>query len=167
MILAIPFYQRAVELDPKFALSYRFLSVSYMNLGQATRASQNAKTAFELRERVSEREKYAIEDVYYAEVTGELEKAKQVNELWKQSYSRDHPLPFRNLGDCFMKLGQWETARREHEESLRLNRIPGRTTLIWLLRNWRSIERMRPRRRLSKRWHARWIHISCGLHFIR
>jgi hypothetical protein len=57
----LTYYQRAVELDPNFALAYRQLAVAYANLGQATRAYQNGKRAFELRQRVSERERYAIE----------------------------------------------------------------------------------------------------------
>jgi tetratricopeptide (TPR) repeat protein len=118
-VAALPYQQRAVELDPKFALAYRSLAISYSNLGQATRATENAKKAFELRERVSEREKYAIEAFNYSLVTGELEKANQVYELWKQSYPRDS-LPFLNVGDTYLRLGQWEKALRDTQDSLRL-----------------------------------------------
>jgi tetratricopeptide (TPR) repeat protein/predicted Ser/Thr protein kinase len=119
-VAAIPYYQRAIELDPNFALAYRSMAVAYSNLGQSTRASQNASRAFELRERVSERERYAIDAFYYSYVTGELEKANQVYEQWTQSYPRDF-LPFGNMGDDFMRLGQWQKASQESEESLRLD----------------------------------------------
>ncbi len=116
---AIEYYQRSVELDPKFALGYRSLAVSYGNLGQNTRASENALKAFELREHVSEREKYAIDAFYYEIFTGDLEKADQVYELWKQSYPRDF-IPPGNLGNNYMKLGQWDRALRAAEDSMRL-----------------------------------------------
>jgi eukaryotic-like serine/threonine-protein kinase len=114
----LPYFQRAVELDPNFALAYRWL-VGYGNLGQTTRATENAKKAFELRARVSERERYSIEAFYYTFATGELERASQVYELWKQSYPRDDTAA-RNLGDVYMRLGQWEKALRESEDALRL-----------------------------------------------
>jgi len=123
---AIPFYERALELDPKFALAYRALAVSYVNLGQATRAIENAKKAFDLRDRVSEREKYAISARYYQDVIGDLNKSYQIYELWKQSYPRDF-LPLLNLGDLYMRTGEWEKALRETEASLRLEPNSGVT----------------------------------------
>jgi eukaryotic-like serine/threonine-protein kinase len=118
-VAGLPYYQRALELDPNFALAYRALAVAYVNTGQTTRALENAKKAFELRERVSEREKYAIAARYYSEVTGELEKANQVYELYAQSYPRDF-LPFLNWGDIYIRLGEWEKALLETEATLRL-----------------------------------------------
>lgn len=118
-VVGIPYYRRALELDPNFAVAYRALAVAYSNLGQATRATENFKKAFDLRERVSEREKYSISAIYYSDVTGELQKANQVYELWAQSYPRDF-LPLLNLGDTNMRLGEWEKSLRETEASLRL-----------------------------------------------
>lgn len=88
-------------------------------IGQSTRASENAKKAFDLRERVSEREKYRISAFYYGFVTGELDKENQAYEVWKQSYPRDF-LPFVNMGDTYMRLGQWEKALRETQDGIRL-----------------------------------------------
>src|SRR5439155_1354454 len=79
---AIPFHKRALELDPNFAVAYASLGVSYANLGQASLAAENIKKAYDLRERVSERERYRISSLYYSYVTGELEQAIQVYELW-------------------------------------------------------------------------------------
>ncbi len=115
---AIPFYKRAIELDPNFPLAYAAAAVSYSNLGQATLASENTRKAYQLRERVSEREKYRIEALYYSTVTGELEKSNQAYELWKQSYPRDG-VPAGNLGANYMWLGQWEKALPETLEALR------------------------------------------------
>jgi eukaryotic-like serine/threonine-protein kinase len=117
---ALPYFHRAVELDPNFAVAYSNLAINYGNLGQAARALENAKKAYDLRERVSERERYRVSAFYYADVTGELDKVNEVCELWKQSYPRDW-VPSNILGDDYMRLGQWEKALQEVEDSLRLD----------------------------------------------
>ncbi len=119
-VAGIPYYQRAVELDPNFAMAYSALAISYFNSGQSTRASENAKKAFDLRERVSEREKYRISALYYTYTTGELDKAAQTYELWQQSYPRD-PLAFGDLSDNYMMVGEWEKALPEAEQAERLD----------------------------------------------
>ena len=86
---ALPSYKRAVELDPNFARAYASMSVAYGNLGEGGLAAEYARKAYELREKVSERERFAIEANYYTYTTGELEKAAQVYELWQQTYPRD------------------------------------------------------------------------------
>jgi len=77
VVAAVPFNQRAVELDPNFAMAYSALAIIYFDLGQTTRAVENATKAFQLRERVSERERYRISAAYYSYVTGELDKSIQ------------------------------------------------------------------------------------------
>ena len=116
---ALPFYKRAVELDPNFAMAYRSMSVVYGNLNEVGRAAENARKAYELREKVSERERFAIEAIYYTYATGELEKAAQTYELWQQTYPRDY-LAYINLGDIYGILGNWEKALREASGALRL-----------------------------------------------
>jgi eukaryotic-like serine/threonine-protein kinase len=116
---AIPFYKRALELDPKFAAAYASLGVAYANLGQASLAAENIKKAYDLREQVSEREKYRISSMYYGFVTGELEQASQVYELWAKTYPQDL-VPPTNLGDIYAQLGQYEKAVTETQYGLRL-----------------------------------------------
>ncbi|HET7185042.1 MAG TPA: protein kinase [Terriglobales bacterium] len=130
----LPYYKRALELDPNFALAYRALAISYANLGQATRASENATRAFQLRQRVSERERYGIEGFYYLLATGELEKANQVYAIWQQNYPRD-PLPYLDLGNDYIALGRWEKALPETQDSLRLdpNSVFAVSNLAWIL----------------------------------
>jgi len=118
-VAAIPYYKHAVEADPNFAMAYSALAASYGNLGQATRASENARKAFALRERVSEREKYRISGRYYDDATGELDKAVQAYELWQQNYPND-AIATIDLGDLSMRLGQWEQALPPTEDGLRL-----------------------------------------------
>jgi len=117
---AIPFVKRAIELDPNFAMAYERLGVNYSNLNQPSRAADYLKKAFDLRDRVTEREKFAITSDYYGGTTGELEKANQTYELWRQVYPRDIS-PYTNLGSNHMILGQYEKAATETREALRLN----------------------------------------------
>jgi len=116
---AIPFYRRALELDPNFAVAYASLGLTYGNLGQASLSAENLKKAYDLRERVSEREKYRIAGLYYTFVTGELEQASQVYELWAKSYPQD-AVPVGNLGSIYGNLGRWEKALDKAQESQRL-----------------------------------------------
>ncbi|MFZ0939140.1 MAG: serine/threonine-protein kinase [Candidatus Sulfotelmatobacter sp.] len=116
---AIPFYKRALELDPNFAVAYASLGLVYGNLGQASLASENLKKAYDLRDRVSEREKYRISALYYDTVTGELEQATQVYELWAKSYPQDK-VPPGNLGVIYIELGQYDKGLAATLEGQRL-----------------------------------------------
>jgi eukaryotic-like serine/threonine-protein kinase len=116
---AIPFYKRAIELDPNFAVAYASLGVVYNNLGQASLAAENLKKAYDLRDRVSEREKYRITSMYYQLGTGEIEQATQVYEMWAKSYPGDS-VPPGNLGVTYGILGQYDKALEEVQEAQRL-----------------------------------------------
>jgi eukaryotic-like serine/threonine-protein kinase len=115
---AIPFYKRALELDPNFAIAYAALGVTYTNLGQASLAAENLKKAYDLRDRVSEREKYRITAAYYQLVTGEIEQATQVYEMWAKSYPQDS-VPPGNLAYIYAIFGQYDKALQELKESQR------------------------------------------------
>ena len=117
---AIPFFRRALELDPNFPVAYAGLGVVYGNLNQASLAAENLKKAYALRDRVSEREKYRIASMYYSGVTGELDQALQVYEVWARSYPRD-AIPVGNQGDLASKLGQFEKALSKTKEGLGLD----------------------------------------------
>ncbi|MFZ0200073.1 MAG: protein kinase [Candidatus Sulfotelmatobacter sp.] len=116
---AIPFMKRAIELDPNFAMAYVGLAVEYSNLGRASLAADNAKKAYDLRDRVSERERYRISAFYFQYVTGEVEKATEAYELWAKSYPRDM-VPHVNLGVIYSALGQYDKAIAETEIQQRL-----------------------------------------------
>ncbi len=118
--LALPFFKRAVDLDPNFAMAYVYRSSVYSDRNERGRAAENARKAYELREKVSERERLSIEGHYYATVTGELEKAAQTEELWQETYPRDD-LPYIVLGDISDHLGNWEKALEEGRAALQLD----------------------------------------------
>ena len=115
----LAFFKRAVDLDPNFAVAYAWMASDYRVLNEAGRGAENARKAFALREKVSERERFWIEGNYYVSATGELEKAAQAYELWQQTYPRDD-LPDIVLGAISAYLGNWEKASEEWREALRL-----------------------------------------------
>jgi tetratricopeptide (TPR) repeat protein len=117
---AIPFFERAIELDPNFAAAYAALGTSYSNLREPELASQNLTRAYELRGKVSERERFRFSAYYYHLVTGELEKAGEVYDLWAQVFPRDNA-PRSNLGMIYGYLGQYDKAVEEIQDAVRLN----------------------------------------------
>ena len=117
---AIPYFQRAIELDPNFALAYALLGTAYANLRESDLAKENYQKAYELRSHVSAREQFAISAYYFNDVTGELDKANQTYELYAKDYPRNW-VPHNNLGGNYAALGKWDKALAEAREAERLN----------------------------------------------
>jgi tetratricopeptide (TPR) repeat protein len=86
---AIPQFEKAVRLDPNFAIAYAALATCSYDLGESAKAADYAKRAYDLRDHVSERERLAIESQYHLFATGDLEKARHALELWVETYPRD------------------------------------------------------------------------------
>jgi len=122
--IAIPLYKRAINLDANFAEAYLGLATSYWNVGDVELAVVNAKRAYELRNRVSERAKLSIETHYEVQVTGNLEQAEQTLGLQAQIYPRDGAV-FGNLGFVHSAMGQYDEAIAEDRQALALE--PART----------------------------------------
>ena len=116
---AIPYLKHAVELDPNFATAYATLGVSYENLGAGTLSREALRKAFDLRERASEREKLYISAHYY-ESTGEIDKAIEIYEQWKQSYPRDD-VPDDNLALAYAGIGQQDKSLANALQALQID----------------------------------------------
>jgi eukaryotic-like serine/threonine-protein kinase len=116
---AVPFFKRAIELDPEFASAYSGLGTCYLNLGESGLARENFTKAFALGNHVSERERFLIAARYYNHVTGELPKAIETYQLWTQAYPRDAGARG-NLGTLYGASGQYEKSIAETQEALRL-----------------------------------------------
>jgi eukaryotic-like serine/threonine-protein kinase len=116
---ALPYHQRAIELDPNFATGYLSLGSDYSSLGEIGRASEYYTKAFQLREHASEREKLTIAASYYQNVTGELDKATQTYQEMIESYPRDWRV-YGNLGTVYASQGQYEKAVEVTTQALRL-----------------------------------------------
>jgi eukaryotic-like serine/threonine-protein kinase len=96
---SIPFFQRAVEIDPKFAMAHALLGLDYSTVGESGLSAESTTRAWQLRDRVSDREKFFVDFTYDRQVTGNLEKAYQTLELWLQTYPHgEEPSPLDLLG---------------------------------------------------------------------
>jgi eukaryotic-like serine/threonine-protein kinase len=116
---ALPYHQRAIELDPNFAIGYWALGLCYSDLSEVGRASEYLTKAFQLREHASEREKLSITANYYSNVTGELDKAAQTFQETIESYPRES-IMYTDLGIVFALQGQYEKATETTRQALRL-----------------------------------------------
>lgn len=116
---SIPFLRRAVELDPNFPLAYAELGMSYANLYEGSLALQNATKAYELRDRVSEREKFRISSAYFR-TRGQIEQAIETFQVWIANYPRDLD-PYIRLAVSYADIGQYERAASVYEQALQIS----------------------------------------------
>ncbi|HUK31425.1 MAG TPA: tetratricopeptide repeat protein, partial [Candidatus Acidoferrum sp.] len=118
---AVPFFQRAIALDPNFAMAYASLGTVYSNLNMDDLSKENMRKANDLRDRVSDREKFYISSHYEEFVTGDMEKTLQIYELWKQTYPSDAALIDVNLCNIDIQVGYLEKGLPNCEEGERLD----------------------------------------------
>jgi serine/threonine protein kinase/tetratricopeptide (TPR) repeat protein len=119
-IAAIPFFQRAAQLDPNFGMAYARIGTCYFNVGDPTRASENIRKSYDLRERGSDRERFYVTSHYQDFVTGNLDAARTSYELWARTYPRDD-VPPANLSVLYQNLGDLEKALRWARESAKIS----------------------------------------------
>ena len=117
---SIPFFKTAIGIDSNFALAYDALGTVYNNLGEIELARADATRAYELRERVTEAEKIAIESRYFLYVTGDLEKAAEIYEFAVQTYPNSAGA-LNHLGTTNAELGRYQNAAENLREALRLD----------------------------------------------
>jgi eukaryotic-like serine/threonine-protein kinase len=118
---ALPYDQRAIELDPNFAMAYDAVGGDYFSLGELGRASEYSAKAFQLREHASEWERLEITGDYYTNVTGELDKAAQTYQEEIESYPKRLEDEYVTLGIFYSLQGQHEKATEVTRQSLRLD----------------------------------------------
>jgi eukaryotic-like serine/threonine-protein kinase len=116
---SVSFFTRALELDPEFALAHARLGTVYSNLGEGESSRTHTTHAWELREKVSERERYYIDARYHSAVTGNLDRAIESYRLWKTTYPSDFT-PYVNLGGIHRNRGETAEAIQNLEEAVRL-----------------------------------------------
>ena len=163
---AVPFFKRAIELDPDFADAYAALGMAYSDMGQSSLAIQSSKRAYELRDHVeSQRERFHIEGHYYDSVTGELEKANAKYAEWIQTYPDDW-IPHQNLSANYSDLGQYDKAAAEELAILRLfpDKVDAFTVLVG---DYNAMNQPKEREQLStKHIPASWkppLWVSTGI----
>jgi tetratricopeptide (TPR) repeat protein len=134
---ALPYHQRAIELDANFAMGYNAVGIDYYNLGEFVRSREYFAKAFQLREHASERERLAITGTYYWLVTGELDKASRTFQEEIASYSPEFGECL-ELGQVFAAQGQYEKAAEMGRQALRLapNNVNVYEGYLVPLRSW-------------------------------
>lgn len=116
---ALPYFQRAIQLDPNFAMAYSDLGDAYASLYELGRARECYARAFELREHASELEKMRITAGYHQTVTGELDKAAEISQEQVASYPRDDRGYF-TIGIVYGQQGRYEKAAEVTRKGLDL-----------------------------------------------
>ena len=109
IVAALPYYQRAIRLDPNFAMAYRSMGGVYLDLGESGRAREYVTKAFQSREHATQQEKLTVTANYYQYVTGELDKAIQTFQEQMATYPRE-PIAYGDLSVAFQGKGQYEKA---------------------------------------------------------
>jgi len=117
---SLPFYKRAVELDLNFAWVYARMGTIYANAGENEKAIEATRKAYELRDRVSEREKLYITEHYYQTVTGEKEKEMETLELYGRTYPNDM-VPPNNLCVGYQMEGDYTKATEKGRDAVRID----------------------------------------------
>jgi tetratricopeptide (TPR) repeat protein len=117
---AIILFQRAVGLDPNFAMAHASLGTVYSNGGKLELSRESMKRAYELRDRVSDREKFYITSHYEHFYTGNLEKAVSIYELWRQTYPADAGPIDLNLGVIYQQIGDFDKGLASYQDARQL-----------------------------------------------
>jgi eukaryotic-like serine/threonine-protein kinase len=139
-------FQRAIKLDPNFAMAYGGLGICYLNLAEASLASQYSQKAYDLRDRVSERERFYIESHYQQNTVGDLEKSREIYEEWGRAYPREEVVPT-NLGVIYGLLGDYPKAFAEAQAAFKLN--PSGLNYSNLIGSFMSLNRLDEARALA------------------
>ena len=128
---SLTFYKRAIDLDPNFAMAYARIGVHYGNVEQLEAAKPYVEKAYELRDRVSEREQLYITEKYFTYITGEIDKTIETHQTWIRLYPDDF-IPHNNLSINYMLIGRYEDALKEALEAVRLspNNINAKDNLV-------------------------------------
>jgi len=118
---ALPLFQRAVGIDPKFAMAHAMVGRIYGDFGETVLSAESTTKAYQLRDRASDRERFFITTAYDTQVTGNLEKAQQTCELWTQTYPRDSQPLGPLAGMIYPVFGKYEKAVETAKKALELD----------------------------------------------
>jgi eukaryotic-like serine/threonine-protein kinase len=161
---AIPYFKLAVEVDPNFAAAHVALGTAHQGLYEYSQAAASLKKAFDLRNRVSRRERFIIETNYYNLVTGELDNFRETLLEWARTYPRDY-LPHTNVSTCYRFVGQFDKAISEARLGLDLS--PDNVAAVYtLMIGYIRMERLNEAKKVYEEARARKLD-SPLMHFGR
>jgi len=117
---AVPFYKRAIELDSRFAMAHSGLAVSYYNLNQMGKASEEVRQAYEAGDRQTYREHLNIATLYYDLAQGDVQKAIEGYKEYIRAYPRDD-VAMGNLSSEYFVIGDYAEASKYAESALKID----------------------------------------------
>jgi serine/threonine protein kinase/Flp pilus assembly protein TadD len=117
---AVSLLQRAIQIDPKFAMAHAYLGRIYGDTWQSALAAESIRKAYELRDRATDPERFFIEFSYETQVTGNLEAAQRTGESWVQTYPRVLQAPTL-LSAAYQTLGKYERSAELAKRALEIN----------------------------------------------
>jgi serine/threonine protein kinase len=117
---AIPFFKQAIEIDSRFAAAYASLGLMYGSMGETELGTENARKAYQLRDRASDKERFFITAYYDGRATGNQEKARQTCEAWAQAYPRESTPHSFLAGFIYLVLGEYEKAAEDAQKAIEL-----------------------------------------------
>jgi len=151
--VSLPYFQRAVQLDPNFAYAYHALANEYFNLGEFARSDEYFSKAFQLRDHASERERLEITADYYQTVTGEQDKSAATFHEYIENYPQN-PIAYANLGIAYAAMGQYDKAFEVTREAQRLG--PDRVKICVNLAIWAlALQHFDDARQIMRDWQTR------------
>jgi tetratricopeptide (TPR) repeat protein len=118
---SVPLFERAVQIDPTFAVAHARLGIAYSSLGESVRSRDATIKAYQLRDRPSDQERFFITTMYDRQVTGNLEREQQTLESWAQTYPRDRDAPGLLGGFATTGSGQYELSIQASEKAVALD----------------------------------------------
>jgi tetratricopeptide (TPR) repeat protein len=116
---SVPFFHRAINLDPNFVMAYAALGETYYRIREPGPAADNLKKAYELRDRVTARENFEVSGQYSRFVVGDLEKAARTYDVWGQTYLRDSR-PHNYLSAIYKLFGQFDKSLAEARDAVQI-----------------------------------------------
>ena len=120
-ITGVPFFKRAIEMDPQFAMAHAWLGLMYGDMGESALSAESTGNAYRLRDRTSDREKFFIAASYEVHVTGNMEKAQQTCEFWARTYPREIMPHALLAGIIFDASGNYEKAVEEDKKAIEID----------------------------------------------
>jgi tetratricopeptide (TPR) repeat protein len=120
-VRALPLYQRAIAIDPDFAMGHAQVGFGYSVMGESALARPSTLKAYQLRDRTSDVERFFIETLYDRDFTGNLEREERTLELWAESYPRDARPHGLVSGLAMSSTGKCELAIAEADKAIALD----------------------------------------------
>jgi serine/threonine protein kinase/tetratricopeptide (TPR) repeat protein len=120
-VRALSLFQRAVAIDPDFALAHAHIGFRYGGLGESALARPSLLKAYQLRNRASDAERFYIDTLYDRDFTGNLERERRTLETWAESYPRDPSAHTLLAGLALSSTGQYELAVAETDKAIALD----------------------------------------------